>query len=174
MWFSTTCLIWNKVKAALSCLTLCDPMDYAACGIFQASILEWVAILFSRGSSQPRDQTQVSRIAGRFTRWATRQAHLIWNKDYSNFNSPLYRAIVHTPHRHATWGSMTSTTITLSSASETESFCPGWSQQCVLGAPNNEFLIRLPLMALWNQVIWGFFLPEFYTILLHLSPGKIY
>ena len=44
-------------------------------GIFQARLLEWVAISFSRGSSQPRDQTQVSRIAGRgFTIWATREA----------------------------------------------------------------------------------------------------
>ena len=45
-------------------------------GIFQARVLEWIAISFSRGSSQPRDQTQVSRIAGRrFTIWATREAH---------------------------------------------------------------------------------------------------
>ena len=44
-------------------------------GLFQARVLEWVAISFSRGSSQPRDQTQVSCIAGRrFTVWATRQA----------------------------------------------------------------------------------------------------
>ena len=35
-------------------------------GILQARILEWVAFLFSRGSSQPRDRTQVSSIAGRF------------------------------------------------------------------------------------------------------------
>ena len=42
-------------------------------GIFQARILEWVAISFSRRSSLPRDWTQVSRIAGRFfTNWATR------------------------------------------------------------------------------------------------------
>ena len=44
-------------------------------GILQARILEWVALLFSRGSSQPRDQTQVYRIAGGFlTNWATREA----------------------------------------------------------------------------------------------------
>ena len=44
-------------------------------GIFQARVLEWVAIFFSRGSSQPRDQTQVSHIAGKhFTIWATREA----------------------------------------------------------------------------------------------------
>ena len=47
------------------CPTLCDPMDCVH-GILQARILEWVAIYFSRGSFQPRDQTQVSQIAGRF------------------------------------------------------------------------------------------------------------
>ena len=55
-----------KVKVAQLCLTLCDPMDYRAHGILQARILEWVAVPFSRGSSQPRDRTQVSRIAGTF------------------------------------------------------------------------------------------------------------
>ena len=44
--------------------TLCDPMDYTLPGI-QAKILEWVAVLFSRGSSPPRDRTWVSGIAGR-------------------------------------------------------------------------------------------------------------
>ena len=48
-------------------------------GIFQARILEWVAISFSSKSSQPRDQTQVSSIAGRhFTIWATREAQIIF------------------------------------------------------------------------------------------------
>jgi len=42
------------------------PMDYTVLGILQARILEWVAIPFSRGSSQPRDRTQVSHIAGGF------------------------------------------------------------------------------------------------------------
>ena len=51
------------------CLTLCNSMDYSppgfpVHGILQARILEWVAISSSRGSSQPRDQTQVSCIAG--------------------------------------------------------------------------------------------------------------
>ena len=55
-----------KVKVAQSCLTLCDCVDYTVHGILQARILEWVAVPFSRGSSQPRDQTQVSHIAGRF------------------------------------------------------------------------------------------------------------
>ena len=46
-----------------SCPTLCDPMDYSVHGILQAKIKEWVAFPFSRGSSQPRDRTQVSHIA---------------------------------------------------------------------------------------------------------------
>ena len=44
----------NKVKVAQSCPTLCNPMDYTVHGIPQARILEGVAVLFSRGSSQPR------------------------------------------------------------------------------------------------------------------------
>ena len=64
----------EKVKVAQSCLTLCNPMDYRVHGILQARILEWVAFPFSRGSSQPRDWTQVSCIAGGFsTSWATRE-----------------------------------------------------------------------------------------------------
>ena len=43
-----------------------DPMDYTVHGILQARILEWVAFPFSRGSSQPTDQTLVSHIAGGF------------------------------------------------------------------------------------------------------------
>ena len=42
------------MKVVLLCLTLCDPMDYRVCGILQARILEWVAVPFSRGFSQPR------------------------------------------------------------------------------------------------------------------------
>ena len=55
-----------KVKVAQLCPTLWDPMDDAVPGILQARILEWVAFPFSRRSSQPRDRTQVSRIAGGF------------------------------------------------------------------------------------------------------------
>ena len=59
------------------CLTLCDHMDCnlpgsSVHGILQARILEWVAISYFRGSSWPRDQTQISYTAGRFfTIWAT-------------------------------------------------------------------------------------------------------
>ena len=66
---------------AQSCLTLrpihCSPPDSSIHGILQARILEWVAIPFFRGSSQPRGQTQVSCIAGGFFAvWATREALL--------------------------------------------------------------------------------------------------
>ena len=53
-----------KVKVVQLPSTLCNPMDYTVHGILQARILEWVAIPYSRGSSQPRDRAHVSRIAG--------------------------------------------------------------------------------------------------------------
>ena len=56
----------EKVKVSQSCLTLCDPMDYTVHEILQARILEWVAFPCSRGSSQLRDQTQVSCSTGGF------------------------------------------------------------------------------------------------------------
>ena len=72
----TKVLAWSEVKVTQSCLTFCDPMDYTRVhGILQARILEWVDFPFSRKSSQPRDQTQLSCIAGRFfTIWDTREA----------------------------------------------------------------------------------------------------
>ena len=55
-------------SATQSCLTLCNPMNCnlpgsSVHGIFQARILEWVAISFSRGSSWPRDQTHISWVS---------------------------------------------------------------------------------------------------------------
>ena len=73
-----------QVLVSQSCLTFCDPTDCCSPGssvhgIFQARILEWVAISYSRGSSPPRDWTQVSCIAGQvFTVWATREALGLW------------------------------------------------------------------------------------------------
>ena len=60
----------SESQVAQSCRTLCDPMDCRLSGssihgIFQARVLEWIAISFSRGSSRPRNRTRVSRIAGR-------------------------------------------------------------------------------------------------------------
>ena len=81
----------RKSEVAQSCPILCDPMDCSlpgssVHGIFQARVLEWVAISFSRGSSWPRDWTWVSCIAGRrFTIWATGPCLLNWS---SAFYSP--------------------------------------------------------------------------------------
>ena len=74
---------WCHCEVAQSCLTLCDPMDCSLpgsslLGILQARVLEWVAISFSRESSQPRDQTRISCIPGRrFNLWATNCA-VVW------------------------------------------------------------------------------------------------
>ena len=80
-WFQFWKLLWDSqvwvcVLATQSCdPTDCSPPDSSVRGILQARILEWVAIPFSRGSSQPRDQAQVFCIADRFfTVWATREA----------------------------------------------------------------------------------------------------
>ena len=59
-----TNLFGEEVTVPQLCPTLCNSMDYTVHGILQARMLEWVAISFSRGSSQPRDRTQVSCIAG--------------------------------------------------------------------------------------------------------------
>ena len=80
-------------EVAQSCPTLCDPVDCSlpgssVPGIFQATVLEWIAISFSRVSSQPKDRTRVSRIVDRrFTVWATREVQMSdwmyanWNQD---------------------------------------------------------------------------------------------
>ena len=73
----------SESEVAQSCPTLCDPVDCSLLasfvhGILHPRILEWVAISFSRGSSRPRDRTQVSHIAGRcFNLWATREVQMI-------------------------------------------------------------------------------------------------
>ena len=74
------CIHTHGVLVSKSCPTLCDAMDCSPVGssvhgILQERILEWVSISFSKGSSQPRNWTQVSCIAGRFfTNWAMREA----------------------------------------------------------------------------------------------------
>ena len=76
-------VMYSVVLIAQLCPTLCDPKDCSlpgssVHGILQARILEWVAIHFSRGSSQPRDWTWVSCIAGRFfTVWAIEKPHIL-------------------------------------------------------------------------------------------------
>ena len=77
--YSYTCFLKN-VNTAQPCPTLCDPMDYTVHGVLQARILQWVAVPFSRTSSQPRDLTKVSHIAGRFfTSWVKRKAQEYWS-----------------------------------------------------------------------------------------------
>ena len=90
----------RESEVAQSCLTLCDPMDCSLAGssihmIFQARVLEWVAMSFSRGSSQLRDRTQVSCTAGRcLTVWATREAQQEkppqWQAKHHNRKSSAY------------------------------------------------------------------------------------
>ena len=76
---ATASVKWAS-EVSQSCPTLCDPVDYSppGCslpGILQARVLEWGAISFSRGSSQPRDRTPVSHSPGRRCNlWATREA----------------------------------------------------------------------------------------------------
>ena len=92
IWASACSNRESESEAAQSCQTLCDPVDCSPPGssihgILQARILVWVAISFSRGSSPPRDWTQVSHIAGRwFNLWATREAQrsIRWFKKNEN------------------------------------------------------------------------------------------
>ena len=80
--FKESSLSVSIVKSEVTqlCLTLCDPMDCRlpgspVHGIFQARVLEWITISFSRESFQSKDSTQLSHIAGRyFTIWSTREA----------------------------------------------------------------------------------------------------
>ena len=86
----------KESEVAQSCLTLFNPMDCSlpgssVHGIFQVRTLEWVGISFSRASSPPREQTQVSHIAGRlFAFWATKQlvlfAQLFNGEKHLQFN----------------------------------------------------------------------------------------
>ena len=82
-------------EVAQSCPILCDPMDCSlpgssVHGIFQARVLEWVAISFSRRSSWPRDWTQVSRIVDRrFTVWATRELQGLYGLVNDDFQEGL-------------------------------------------------------------------------------------
>ena len=97
------CHVWSyslerKSDVAQSSPTICDPMDYSLPGsslpgILQARVLEWVAISFSRGSSQPL----VSCIEGRFfTVWATREFIDQWNKRESpEINQHTYSQLIY-------------------------------------------------------------------------------
>ena len=81
-----------KVKVTELYLTLCNPMVYTVHGILQARIMEWVAFPFSRRSSQPKGQTQVSCIPGRFfTSWATREVPCFKSWHVNTFQRCIHR-----------------------------------------------------------------------------------
>ena len=101
----------NCCLVARLCLTLLCPMDYSPQGstihgILQARILEWIAISFSRGSCQPRDQTCVSYVERWILFcWATREAPIIgiaWN--HFIFMTPAVQVLVRGPFVQCTWG----------------------------------------------------------------------
>ena len=89
----------REVGLLESCLTLCNPMDCSppgssVHGISQARILEWVTVSFSRRSSQPKELTWVTCIAGGcFTIWATREvgmSHLLIFQDTTSTRDGLF------------------------------------------------------------------------------------
>ena len=83
----------------------CSPPASSVRGIPQARTLEWVAISFSRGSFQPRDQTQVSScIAGRFfTDWATRKAYKCAGTVLNHSPHPHLLVFIQELHLHGPW-----------------------------------------------------------------------
>ena len=90
--------IYVKVKVLIAqWVSLCDSKDCrlpdsSIHGILQARIVEWVAIPFSKGSSRPRNLTQVSCIAGRFfTVWATREAIYVYTYHYISWLGESYK-----------------------------------------------------------------------------------
>ena len=93
-----------KVKVTQSCPTLCNPMDYTVHGIVQPRILEWVAYPLSSGSSQPKNRTRVSCIAGRFFTKAIREAliaalNMPANSENSAVATGLEKVSVHPKER---------------------------------------------------------------------------
>ena len=96
-------ILQTRLLSNSSCPTLCDPMDCSppgssVHGILQTRLLEWMAIPFFRGSSWPRDQTQVYCIVGRFfTIWATQEAHLLL-RTRTLLWCPVPASIPSTPH----------------------------------------------------------------------------
>ena len=80
------CLVSVRLFATPWSITHQAPLSM---GILQARILEWIAMPSSRGSSQPRDGTQVSHIAGGFFNvWATKEAHLPYTSPLGHHRAP--------------------------------------------------------------------------------------
>ena len=137
-----------KVKVVQLCPTLCNPVDYTVHGILQARILEWVAFPFSRGSSQPRDQTQVSHITGGFfTSWATRVSigYILFSEPSAG--SKEYLSSVQLLSR--VWLFVTPwTAAPQASLSITNSWSPPKSMSIESVMPSNHLILYCPLLLL--------------------------
>ena len=125
-----SCVYMKWVKVAQTCPTLCNPMDCIVIGILQARTLEWVAFPFSSESSQPRNRTGISYIAGwLFTNWAMMASVYMWSevKSLSRvrlFVTPWMVAHQASPSmefsRHEYWSGLSIHPLFL--------FCPGHQQ----------------------------------------------
>ena len=150
MWAAWEGAVTLKVKVAQLCPALCHPTGCRVHGILQARALEWVAFPFSRGASQPTDQTQVSYIAGRFfTSWAPRAAG---QGKFFHFKQPLNIWVSSSPSRVSTeaagyrsLGRMTRGIAT------TWYLGPGSSSQ----APSLFFSQRIPPLSWLSCRSWG-------------------
>ena len=118
-----TLLLQLSAAPVLNCFSLCDPMDCSppgssVHGIFQARVLEWGVIAFSRRPSWPTDWTRVSHIAGRrFTVWATREVLVVkklpanardigdwWGRSLGKGNgNPLQYSCLENPMDRGAW-----------------------------------------------------------------------
>ena len=141
-----------------SCPTLCDPMDCSLAGssvhgILQARILEWVAMPSSRGSSQSRGQTQVSRITGRFlTIWTTREA--------------LSCYLV--PKRVGLWRKLSAKELMLLNCGIGDF----WESLGLQGDPTSPFWRRSALGFLWKEWCWSWNSSTLATSCEELTPWK--
>ena len=95
-----------SLKKLESCPTLCNPVDCSpprssVHGIFQARVLEWVSISFSRGSSQPRDRTQVSCIVSKTLYCLSHQGRVLLSKSLIQFSIDGWSCV---PSLLFTWG----------------------------------------------------------------------
>ena len=89
---------WVSEWKSLSRVWLCDSMDNTVHGILQARILEWVAFSFYRGSSQPRNRTGVSCIAGRFfANWPIREVHFSYTNNKLSQPPPIFVLMFYSP-----------------------------------------------------------------------------
>ena len=158
--FFTTSTIRKKVKVKVAqwCLTLCDPMDYTVRGISPGQNTGVGTLSLLQGSSQSRDQTQVSHTAGRFfSSWATREAHvdLYTNEQatHQNLRSPEGPAPV-LSLAEPTWGGATRATRVNENvvSEETCSKCdPDFPACSLLFCPTSQVLPWLYEMLLSNH-----------------------